>query len=157
MKFIDVLGDFSEKIGLGRLEPDADGSVALLFDDLHEITFTPDADDGSLLMYCEIADADRLDREDLARLLKASLLGAKTGGAAFAIHGALRKIVLWKRHDDSFSGVADLENRVNAFLAQVIFWKEHLEDRPSENEEVPAPSSGIPETAAGFNFLSMSV
>ena len=155
MKFEDVLGDFSEKLGIGRLEPDAGGSVALLFDDLHEITFTPDADDGSLLMYCEIADAARLEKEDLERLLKVSLLGAETGGAAFGIHKPLRKIVLWKRYDNSFSGVTDLENRVNAFLAQVIFWKEHLEDRPSENKEALNFASGTPES--GFGYQAMPV
>ena len=155
MKFEDVLGDFSEKIVIGRLELDADGSVALLFDDLYEITFTPDEDDGSLLMYSEIADASWLEKEDLARLMKASLLGAETGGAAFGIHEPLRKIVLWKRHDNSFDSVADLENRVNAFLAQVIFWKKHYEDRPCETEEQQNPASSAPKN--GLDYQAMPV
>ena len=95
LKFNDVLKEFSEKIGLGALEPDADGSIAFMFDDKYEITFTPDRDDGSLLMFCEMGDADRLEKSDLFRLMEASVLGARTGGAAFGIHERLNKLVLW--------------------------------------------------------------
>ena len=139
-----MLGDFSEKIGLGRLGLDADGSVGLMFDDMHELFFTPDAEDESLLVYCEMADAQNLEKEELLRLMKASLLGAETGGASFGIHDGLKKIVMWKRFDNSFEGVPDLEKKLNSFLGQVIFWKEHLADRFSESEmhhesEISAP------------------
>ncbi len=106
-------------------------------------------------MYSEIADASWLEKEDLARLMKVSLLGAETGGAAFGIHEPLRKIVLWKRHDNSFDSVADLENRVNAFLAQVIFWKKHYEDRPNETEETQNPAPATQKN--GFDYQAMPV
>ncbi len=59
-------------------------------------------------------------------LLDASLLGAQTGGAAFAVSRALGKVILWKRHDDAFDDVSALEQAINTFLAAVITWKERL-------------------------------
>ncbi len=153
MKFEDALGDLSEKTGIGRLELDADGSVGLVFDNQHEIFFTPDAEDESLLVYCEMADTNGLEKEDLLRLMKASLLGAETGGASFGIHESLRKVVLWKRFDDSFEGAPDLEKKINAFLAQVIYWKENLGKRPADNEI--SPESEISET--DINFMALTV
>lgn len=153
MKFEEVLGDFSEKTGLGRLGTDADGSVGLMFDNQHEIFFTPDAVDESLLVYCEIADAGRLEKDELLRLMKASLLGAETGGASFGIHEGLKKIVLWKRFDNSFESVSDLEKKINTFLAQVIYWKEHIGER-SADREIHAESDN---SDSGFNLSAMSV
>ena len=126
MIFTDVISEFADKIGIGPLNFDRDGSVALLFDGEHEINFTPDAEDRSVLFHAEVGDSSRLDRDGCLRLLKASLLGAETGGASFAVHEAPGKVVLWKRYDDAFEDCAALENAVNAFIAQVIFWKEQL-------------------------------
>ena len=156
LKFTDVLGEFSEKLGLGALKPDADGSIAFLFDDRYEITFTPDKDDGSLLMYCEMEDADRLEKPDLCRLMEASVLGARTGGAAFGILGSLNRLVLWKRYDDRFEDVSDLERKVNEFLPQIIYWKEHLGDSNASGETAAASSGDDGDYGFG-GFGNMSV
>ncbi len=126
MKFHDLIREFTQKIGIGPTGLDEDGSIALRFDDAFEITFTPDGDDESVLLHCEMGDAGTLDRDACMKLFKASLLGAETGGAAFGVHFALDKIVLWKRHDDDFEDCAALEKAINAFIAQIIFWKDQL-------------------------------
>ena len=149
MQFKDLIQEFTQKIGIGRTGLDDDGSIALLFDDAFEITFTPDGDDGSLLMHCEMGDAGDLDREACMKLFKASLLGAETGGAAFGVHFALDKIVLWKRHDDDFEDCTALEKAINAFITQIIFWKDQLN---SPGAAGSAGGSGLPP-----DFLSMSV
>ena len=135
MQFSEVMSELAEKIGIAPLKFDADGSVALLFDGEHEITFTPHAEDGAVLFSAELAPAPMQSINACLELLKASLLGAKTGGAALAVHEALGTIVLWKRHDDCFTDCTDLEKAINRFLAQVIAWKEHLQSaRPAEVE-----------------------
>ena len=121
MKFQDLISEFTQKIGIGPTGLDEDGSIALRFDDAFEITFTPDGDDASVLLHCEMGDAGTLDRDACMKLFKASLLGAETGGAAFGVHFALDKIVLWKRHDDDFEDCAALEKAINAFIASILF------------------------------------
>ena len=136
MKFEEILGEFTEKIGIGTAGLDEDGSIALLFDGEHDITFTPTADDNSILLHCEIGDAGNLDKESFIKLFRASLLGAETGGAAFGVQADPDRLVLWKRHDNDFADCAMLEKVINAFLAQVMFWKEQLgSPSASENEE----------------------
>ncbi len=122
MRFDDVIQEFTQKIGVGRTAPDEHGCVSLIFDDTCEITFTEDGDDGSVLLHCELGSADALDSEACQRLLKASLLGEETGGAAFGVHFALDTVVLWKRHDD-FGDCASLEKALDIFLSQAFFWK----------------------------------
>ncbi len=85
------------------------------------------------------------------KLFKASLLGAETGGAAFGVHFALNKLVLWKRHDDDFEDCAALEKAINVFIAQIIFWKEMLSTTDADGNSVP-PKAGLPP-----DFLGMRV
>ena len=83
-----------------------------------------------MLFYCELGDASALDKEGCLRLLKASLLGAETGGAAFAVHEQLDKILLWKRFDDAFADCPAFEKALNGFLAQASAWKPRLAATP---------------------------
>ncbi|MBQ9406683.1 MAG: type III secretion system chaperone [Desulfovibrio sp.] len=129
MQYQDLICAFAEKIGIGSPSFAADGSVAFLFDGEHEVTITPDADDRAILFHAEVGSSANLDKNACRRLLKASLLGAETCGAAFALHEALDTVLLWKRHDDAFAGCADFERAVNAFLAQVIVWKEQFQQQ----------------------------
>ena len=123
MNALELLNDLAAKIGIGRLVPEADGGVTLLFDDAHEVSFTPAEEDNAVVFQCELADASRLRPEDFRALLEASL--AETGGAGFAIHRQLDKLLLWK-HFSEFNSAAELEKAINDFLAQVILWKERL-------------------------------
>ncbi len=142
MKWTMTLERFGSSIGIDHLAPDVDSSCSLLFDSQHEITFTHDEEDHSLLMYCEIGSASELGKEACLMLLKASLLGAETGGAAFAIHDKLEKVVLWKRYDDTMTD-DDLKEAVNGFLAQVTVWKKKLTELADgiETSEAPADSA----------------
>ena len=149
MQFDDVIHAFGEKTGMGSLAVDADGSVGLLFDGEHEITFTPDKEDHSVLFHAEVASASFLDRDACLKLLKASLLGSQTGGAAFSVQEALGKVVLWKRHDDGFEDCSDFERAVNAFLSQVIFWKDSLKNPGTAGEGTESNRN------VGFHGLSV--
>ena len=150
MKFKDLISEFTQKIGIGPTGLDEDGSIALLFDDSFEITFTPDEDDGSVLLHCEMGDAGTLDREACMKLFKASLLGAETGGAAFGVHFVFDKLVLWKRPDDDLEDCAALEKAINAFISQIIFWKDQLRTATVDGNGVQEP--GLPP-----DFLGMQV
>lgn len=126
MEFADLLDEFGRATGLEQLALDADGQCALLFDGAHEITFTPDRDDHALIMHCEVGTFSGHDTELCRTLLEASLLGSQTGGGALSVEPKLGVIILWKRHDDAFADVNALTQAVNAFLAQVIYWKQRL-------------------------------
>ena len=142
MKWTMTLERFGSSIGIDHLAPDVDSSCSLLFDSQHEITFTHDEEDHSLLMYCEIGSASELGNEACLMLLKASLLGAETGGAAFANQDKLEKVALWKRYDDTMTD-DDLKEAVNGFLAQVTVWKKKLTELADgiETSEAPADSA----------------
>lgn len=93
-------------------------------------------------MFYEMGDADRQEKPDLLRLMEASVLGARTGGASFGIHDRLNKLVLWKRHVDSFEDASDLERKVNNFLAQIIYWREHLTNSQGSDETDVSDNGG---------------
>ncbi|MDD2966668.1 MAG: type III secretion system chaperone [Desulfovibrionaceae bacterium] len=136
-----VLEQLGADIGLGALSLDADGQCSLLFDGEHEVTFTPNAEDHSLLLHCEVGTFSKLPSEACPELMQASLLGAETGGAALALHRGLDKIILWKRHDENFADVHALRQALEAFLAQAIHWKTRLADwKSSTRKNVEAPS-----------------
>lgn len=139
MEWTTTLESFGDSIGIDHLAPDVDSSCSLLFDGQHEITFTHDAEDHSLLMYCEIGSAAGLTKEACLTLLKASLLGAETGGAALSIHDRLDQVVLWKRFDDNALGTETMHMAVDDFLAQVTVWKKRLAGlSEAYEEETPA-------------------
>ena len=126
MEFATLLQELGTDIGIANLSLDTDGQCALLFDGEYEVTFTPDREDHSLLMHCEVGRLSAQDSDTCRKLMQASLLGAETGGSALSVHCGLDKIILWKRYDEDFVDLAALEQAINAFLAQVIHWKERL-------------------------------
>lgn len=127
MDFSDALARLGAAIGLDGLALDENGSVSLLFDDEHEVAFTHDARDGAVILHAEVAGLSSLDEEGRRTLLRASLLGAETGGCALSAHEAADAVILWKRHDENaFQDENDLRKAVNAFLAQTMAWKARL-------------------------------
>ncbi len=142
MEWNAALESFGSSLGIDGLAPDADGSCSLLFDGENEITFTHDREDRAIFMYCEIGDAADLSRNACLELLKASLLGAETGGAALSVHGALGRVVLWKRFDDSALTPDTLGLAVNDFLAQVSVWKKKLAELCAAPDQEENPSEG---------------
>ncbi len=152
MEWTMTLERFGSSIGIDHLVPDVDSSCSLLFDSQHEVTFTHDEEDHSLLMYCEIGSASELGKEACLMLLKASLLGAETGGAAVSIHDRLDEVVLWKRHDDTISD-DELKQSVNDFLAQVMAWKKRLTELADDSGTAEAPA----DSASTMNNFGMFV
>jgi hypothetical protein len=147
MIFAEVLKEFGQATGIGDIALDEEGSCTLSFDGEREVTFTYDSREEVVFFYASVADADILREEETCRrLLAASCLGAKTGGAAFAIHGD--SVILWKRHED-FADESALERAINAFLSSLIEWREKLAQNTGES--LPAPAdNGAPFLNAGF-------
>ncbi len=127
MKWEAAIGEVLAETGLAATVRDGDGAFSLLFDNEHEVSFEPDADDGSVLFHAEVGDSASLDAAGLRSLLEASLLGANTAGAAFSIDSRFGKVVLWKRCHE-FSSAAALRRELEAFLGQVIHWKARIAD-----------------------------
>ncbi|MBQ7650131.1 MAG: type III secretion system chaperone [Victivallales bacterium] len=150
MRIIELLNELAFSIGIGSVTPDETGSVTLLFDNEHEVTFMPD-DGADVFFQCEIGDASMLDADGCRALLEASF--SQTDGAAFAIHPALQKVVLWKRYGE-FASRAEFEKVINDFLGLVVSWKQRLAsgdfsaEGASESTE-PQPTQ-IPGLATNF-------
>lgn len=138
MKYSEALNEMSG----GVVGPDETGSVTLLFDGKCEVTFSP-VDDEGVLFQCEVGDADRLGEGGCRALLEASY--SETGGAAFAIHRALGKVILWTRHGE-FSSTAEKRKAVDDFLGHAIEWKGKLANGGffTAPEESNVPSAGMP-------------
>lgn len=142
MEWTTVLTRFGAAIGIDDLSADEeDEGCSLLFDDQHEVMFVHDKEDRSVLMYSEVGSASELRAEDCLMLLKASLLGAQTGGAALSVQEAPDTVILWKRYDDTITDDG-LKAVLNDFLAQVINWKQKLlhheapREEPADNDEI---------------------
>lgn len=150
MDLIHAMNELAAGIGMRPVEADETGGFTLLFDGEHEMSFAPDG--GGTVFHAPVGEADRLDREGLLSLLEASLLGAETGGAAFGLHRAAGKLVLWKRYGE-FSGRADLESAIHLFLGQVIEWKRRL---ASGDFAAPAASE-VPPSSPAFHGSFLQV
>lgn len=122
-----VLAELSAKTGMDGLALDENLQCSLLFDDDIIVTLDHDPDDNALLLSSTIRTLAGLQNETFVKaLLKASFLGAKTGGAAFSINEYNDDIVLWKRLGDTFVEYSTFEKQLNDFLAQVLYWKENI-------------------------------
>ncbi|WP_418765893.1 type III secretion system chaperone [Mailhella sp.] len=153
MEWTTTLEHFGSSIGIDHLAPDIDSSCSLLFDNKDEIVFTHDREDHSLLMYCEIGDASTLNKEACLTLLKASLLGSETGGAALSVHDKLNQVVLWKRYDDDSLTPETMSLAVNDFLAQVSSWKKRLAELATEYGQETAPAETNMDTMNNFGLF----
>ena len=150
MRLIKLLNELAVSIGINGLTPDEKGSVTLLFDNEHEVTFMPDEGDDVVFFQCEVGDASQFGSDGCRKLLEASF--SLTDGAAFAIHPALQKVVLWKRFDE-FASLAAFEQAINDFLGQVITWKQRLASGDvgvAEESAVPSPQPYIPGVTSNF-------
>ena len=125
MRFKDAMDILAASMGLAQVTPDEAGAFSLLFDDRFEVGFSPDGDDGTVVFHSEIGDATELGDGGSRTLLELSLLGAKTGGAAFSIDPLTERVVIWKRHGE-FSGQGELVKALEGFLGQVVHWTEKL-------------------------------
>ncbi len=145
MKFFDAMNELAGHVGIGRVVPDETGGATLLFDREHEVSFVPDEDGCGACFQCEVGNASRLGPDGCRALLEASF--SETDGAAFAIHRALDKVVLWKRHGE-FASSNSLGTAINAFLGLAIAWKEHLSS--GDFAASAAPSAEHSDFASGF-------
>lgn len=140
MQYEEIIHTFMAKMGLETSNIDQD-SLTLLFDDNYEVTFYANPDDHSVIFSCEIINDQYLKPEAAKTLLELSLLGAKTDGAAFSLHRELGAIVLWKRFNNFFENVAEFENAVNKFIAQIILWEEKLPEIIANDDLKPTDNN----------------
>ena len=145
MRFLEVLNELAVNIGIGQLVPDETGSVTLLFDTKHAVTFMPDEDGEAIFFQSEVGDASQLGSNGCRVLLEASF--SQTDGAAFAIHPTFQKVMIWKRFGE-FSSLSEFEKAINDFLGQVVTWKQRLAsgDFHAKEADTPQPPymTGIP-------------
>ena len=136
MRFIDLMNELASSVRIGSVIPDEEGCVTLLFDNKHEVTFMPDRDDESVYFQCELCDASLLDFDGCKALLEASF--SQTNGAAFSIHQALQKVVIWKRYGE-FASLSGFEKAINDFLGQVLVWKQRMESGNFSEKDALTP------------------
>ena len=144
MKFKAAMDELAVAMGMPPVTPDGSGDFSLLFDDKFEIGFSPDEEDDSVVFHADVGDALELAEGDCRALLEQSLLGAKTGGAAFSIDPRAKRVVIWKRYGD-FADRSELESALGQFLGQVVFWTDRLANGTfsfAETVEPPRPQVG---------------
>lgn len=92
-----------------------------------------------------------LGYEGYKTLLEASF--SQTDGAAFSIHPAFQKVVLWKRYGE-FTSLNAFEKTINDFLGQVVVWKQRLQSGDFRMEET---EDSLPPNMPSFtsNFIQV--
>lgn len=140
MQFFAAMDALARKCGLSGVE--SGDSLSLLFDGQHDVTFQCNKSDRSVLMFTEICNVTDMRGSWAEMLLQASLLGAQTEGAAFAVSSRLGKVILWKRYDDAFEDESALEQAINSFLTAVITWKDRLATQKADGASSDIPESG---------------
>ena len=84
-----LLADYAGSTGLGKLQPDDAGVVALLFDDRLVLHLAPGADAGSAVLYAKLAPSlpEGGNAALMRRMLEAGFPGVTPGGATLALDG----------------------------------------------------------------------
>ncbi len=135
-----LLDELGGKMRIDGVALDGSGACTLLFDDAYEVTFQQNAEDRAILFSSDVGAFDQHDSAGAMRLLSASLLGAETGGGALAVDREHDRVILWKRFADDFPDLPAFEEALNAFLPQVIAWKERLAASAREEPYSPPES-----------------
>ena len=149
MRFIDLMNELALNARIGSVTPDEEGSVTLLFDNKHEITFMPDEDD-AVYFQSELGDASQLGFNGCKTLLEASF--SQTNGSAFSIHPALQKVI-WKRYGE-FASLNAFEKAINDFLGQVLAWKQRMTSGDFSAEDMStAPLQN--QSSLALNFIQV--
>lgn len=118
-----------------------DGRSSLLFDDRFNVTFEALPRDEGILLHAKVAGRTTAsDPEVLRKILSASVLGARTDGAAFGISPYTGDIILWERVPEPEDYPA-LEAAINRFLAQADFWSNALQNAESDAAAEPQDSA----------------
>ena len=151
MRIIDLMNELASSVGIGCVTPDEGGCLTLLFDNTHEVTFMPDGDDDSVYFQCELGDASPLGSDGCKTLLEASF--SQTNGAAFSIHPAMQKVVIWKRYGE-FASLSVFEKAINDFLGQVVVWKQRMESG-NFNAELASTSPAPNLSSLPLNFIQV--
>lgn len=146
--FKSLLSAFGNGIGLPELEPDAEGYVALGFDEL-PVHLQYDAEEDAVVAFCRIGTIDEDRREGiLAWLMGANLFWQATRGATLAVEPIGDMVFVQQRIELPRTEPARFEAWLGTFVDVAEHWKGRLAavnaGGPTD-ATVPDPTSGGPD------------
>lgn len=153
MDFIELIGDFAQRVGLKGLTPDDEGCVYLQFDEM-VVCFSEVPDAASVAIYAPVGVLPpQANAQLLTLLMRANYLGRGTGGATLSQAEDGNTILL---HQVVPLAVLDGEtfaNMIEKFVNVVGQWHvnlqnfrpiaEALERKAAEEREIDKDASGF--------------
>jgi hypothetical protein len=110
-----------ELTGLGHLELNRNGHFELIFDDDTPVNFYR-IDDHQLELCTMIRPAGKTSAAEALALLTANYLGHGTGAARLALDPRDQTLILCERVDVRPLGIAELQARIEGFVAYAKLW-----------------------------------
>jgi hypothetical protein len=129
----DLIGVFSERMGLGSLDPDKDGAYTVVFDDRLSVRCLPAGKDEIILSGAigEIPEDERKAEEHLKKVLKFNLSRMKIQKEVLAFVPETRELICYlKARMNELTGDDFMELMEN-FLNTFEFWTESAKDVPA--------------------------
>ena len=156
-QFQGLVAEISARTGVADLAADADGYLALSFDD-HVLHLQYEPDDDVVALFTRLPEVEEVRAEQIyLMLLSANLFWQGTGGGTFAVEPATGAVFLMDRR--AFAGLRadDAVAWLERFRAMVGHWVERLEtanrggpidvlDPDAPQDRAAEPETGLPES-----------
>ncbi|WP_142848227.1 type III secretion system chaperone [Telmatospirillum sp. J64-1] len=140
----NLLLELGQRLNLGQIEIDPDGTCLLVFDKDLEVEMLADDAKGRLMMMSWVGYAPHEDREALFRdLLSANLLGRGTGAAVLGFDH-LRDMVTLHRDLPATTEIEQAVGALEAFVNYLQAWRTHLTELASAAPETAQADTAMP-------------
>jgi Tir chaperone protein (CesT) family len=100
MNASDLIAEFAQRAGLAELRLSAEGTAALVVNDILTVNIEHDDAGRRLYLYCALGEPPAEGREAyFGQLLEANLFGRQTGGASIGLDRANNAVLLTRTLD----------------------------------------------------------
>jgi len=126
MKLENLLPEYAQKLGMGKIVPEADGIVTLRFNDEHLVTLEPSLDGEGFYIYSVVGSMPEMEEELARELLGSNLFGKETGHASLGYEPTVGALLLFQFFHHETTDLTAFEKELEKFLGYLAHWKGRL-------------------------------
>lgn len=128
MKLEDILIEFGNLKGLGRLSLNSSGTCYLTINDTLIVSFEKSIRNNEFYLYSTIGPLPAgKEKEFCLMALSGNLFGKETGHASLGYEHNSHSLVLFERFEEDATDIHSFNNRFNEFLSYLTYWNSRLE------------------------------
>lgn len=128
MKLEDILIEFGNLKGLGRLSLNPSGTCYLTINDSLIVSFEKSIRNNEFYLYSTIGTIPAgKEKEFCLMALSGNLFGRETGHASLGYVPNSHSLVLFERFEEDATDIHSFSDRFNEFLSYLTYWNSKLE------------------------------